>query len=127
MFAHQYGLAAAACVAVALGAAPALAQKSQNWEWCENKNNAFSADLGINGCTAVIQSGRESKRNLAIAFSNRCSLLNDKKEYDRALADCNQAIQIDPKFARSYLNRGIAYRGKGDNDRAIEELSLIHI
>jgi hypothetical protein len=37
-----------------------------------NKGNSFSPDLRINGCTAAIQSGKWSGKNLAWAFNNRC-------------------------------------------------------
>ena len=42
---------------------------------------------------------------------------------DRAIADYTRAIEIDPRDAVAYNNRGIAYRAKGDNDRAIADLA----
>src|SRR5690348_5230524 len=33
----------------------------------------------------------------------------------------NQAIQLDPKYARAYDRRGIEYKNKGEYDRAIED------
>ena len=53
-----------------LWALPASAQ-SQNWDWCAAKDGT-TTDLQISGCTAIIQSGRENKKNLSIAFNNRC-------------------------------------------------------
>ncbi len=47
----------------------------------------------------------------------------DKGDNDRAIADYNEAIRLDPKYAIAYNNRGIAYRAKGDNDRAIADYS----
>ena len=46
--------------AALLAAFSVLAQPSQNWVWCENKDNAFAPDVSINGCSALIQSGTES-------------------------------------------------------------------
>ncbi len=40
---------------------------------------------------------------------------------DRAIADFNQAIQLDPKNALAFRSRGDAYTTKGDNDRAIAD------
>ena len=60
----------AALALLTLTATAAGAQQSQNWQWCVNEGNAFSPDLAINGCTAIIQSGKESQKNLAIAFYN---------------------------------------------------------
>jgi hypothetical protein len=52
-------------------AGPAPTAESQAWTWCVNRNNAYSPDLAIGGCTTVIQSGKETKGNLSIAFKNR--------------------------------------------------------
>src|SRR6267154_2690128 len=46
-----------------------------------------------------------------------------KGDYDRAIADCNEAIRLDPQYAPAYSNRGNAWSGKGDNDRAIADLN----
>ena len=61
---------AAVAAAVAAGiftAGSASAQLSQAWTWCVNKEKA-SPDLQVSGCTTVIQSGKETKKNLSIAF-----------------------------------------------------------
>ncbi|MCH8840041.1 MAG: tetratricopeptide repeat protein [Planctomycetes bacterium] len=47
----------------------------------------------------------------------------DKGEYDKAIADFNEAIRLDPKYAMAYVDRGNAWRGKGENDRAIADYS----
>ena len=49
----------------------------------------------------------------------------DKGDLDRAIADFNEAIRLDPdpKDARAYNNRGHAWRNKGDLDRAIADYS----
>jgi lipoprotein NlpI len=42
-------------------------------------------------------------------------------DYDRALADLDQAVKINPKSVRGYTTRADIYSGKGDNDRAIAD------
>ena len=37
------------------------------------------------------------------------------------MADYNEAIRIDPRFAVAYRNRGILYLNKGDNNHAIAD------
>jgi lipoprotein NlpI len=45
----------------------------------------------------------------------------EKGEYDKALEEYNQAIQLKPDFASAYKNRGVTYAQKGDYDRAIQD------
>src|SRR5262245_24872251 len=78
-------------------------------DWCVNKRDEFSPDLAINGCTASIQSGRWSGKDLSWAFSNRCSAYNKQKKSDLAMVDCDQAIRLDPTSAGAFNNRGIAH------------------
>ena len=109
---------ALASAAVMLMLAPAAAQISQNWAWCVNQGDAFPADQRISACTSIIQSGRETQRNLAIAYYSRGLAYYDKGDDDRAIAEYNEAIRLDPKFAYAYSSRGLAYDHKGDLDRA---------
>jgi len=44
-------------------------------------------------------------------------------DYERAIADLNEAIRLDPKSAVAYNNRGSAYAFQGDIDRAIADFS----
>jgi len=44
-----------------------------------------------------------------------------KKGYNKALADYTQAIKLDPTFAPAYRERGAAYSGLGDYEKAIAD------
>ena len=66
----------------------------------------------------MIKSGRE-----AWAFVGRGLGYSRKGDYDRAIADYNQAINLDPRYALAYNNRGHAYLAKGDKDRAIADFN----
>ena len=44
-----------------------------------------------------------------------------KKEYDRAIADFDQAIKLNPNDAFAYLDRGLAWDDKGEYDKAIAD------
>jgi tetratricopeptide (TPR) repeat protein len=45
----------------------------------------------------------------------------NKGDYDRAIADYNQALRINPQDAYAYNQRGVAWERKGDYDRAIAD------
>ena len=51
--------------------------------------------------------------NDADAFANRCDAYLGKGQYDRVIADCDQAIRLNPNDAAAFANRGRAYRAKG--------------
>ena len=54
-------------------------------------------------------------------YYNRGIEYDEKRDYDRAIADYNEVIRLDPKDAKAYNSRGIASRAKGDLDRAIAD------
>ena len=42
-------------------------------------------------------------------------------EFDKAIADCTEAIRLDPEYANAYSNRGIAYAKNREFDKAIAD------
>ncbi|HLG97388.1 MAG TPA: tetratricopeptide repeat protein [Bryobacteraceae bacterium] len=59
--------------------------------------------------------------NLTVAYNARCYAYLRLKDYDRAIADCTQAIQRDPSYANAYRNRAVARHFKGDQAGANED------
>ena len=53
----------------------------------------------------------------------RTRATQQKRDFDRAIADTSEAIQLDPKSANALAIRGEAYRRKGDYHRAIADLN----
>ena len=41
--------------------------------------------------------------------------------YDRAIRDFDEAIRLDPKYARAYAERGYAWLAKGNYDQALKD------
>ncbi len=80
-------------------------------------------DLAIHHCTLAINSGELSVSDLAGAFFARGLSWAEKKEYDRAIADYNEAIRLNPQDAGFFNSRGDAWLDKKDYDRAIADFS----
>ena len=83
-------------------------------------------DAQIRDCSRIIKSGRLfgkpiSKAYLAIVYINRGGAYDYKGEYDRAIADFDKAIELNPKDGGAYINRGAVNYHKGEYDRAIAD------
>src|SRR5260221_354658 len=112
------GVPAVGAIAAVLLTGAALAQgRDENEARCKG----VDPNLIIGGCTALIQSNREATENLAVVFTNRGGAYVLKGQYDRAIQDYDQAIKLNPKFAKAFANRGGAYFSKGQYDRAIQD------
>ena len=59
--------------------------------------------------------------NRAVAFYNRGYAYSTKRDRERAIADYDEALRLDPDYDHAYANRGLAYFAKGDFDRAIAD------
>jgi lipoprotein NlpI len=101
----------------------ASAQQSQAVEWCDNKNGNFSPDLMIRGCTTLIQSRKRSKQNLAAPYHNRGYAYHSKGDNDRAIADYNETIRLDPKYLFAYFGRGITNLYAGALPKSLADLN----
>ena len=69
-------------------------------------------DLRLRTCATIINGLHETNHNRATAYNNRGIAYGEKFEYDRAIADYNRAIQLDPKLAFAYYNLGNALSDK---------------
>src|SRR5579862_5579884 len=68
-----------------------------------------TGDVAIATCSRVIASGDYKGHNLASVYNSRGNAYKAKADYDRAIADYTQAIQLDPTDAATFTGRGIAY------------------
>jgi tetratricopeptide (TPR) repeat protein len=80
-----------------------------------------SGNAAIEACTRALNSGRFDRRNMAVIYSNRGNQRERIGEYDKAIADHNEAIRTDPTYAAGFMHRGNAYARHGDFDRAIAD------
>jgi tetratricopeptide (TPR) repeat protein len=113
--------AGAALVAAAMTLAGlAKAQELQERLWCEGKGGA-SVEQQIAGCSALIDSGRETLENRIAAFNRRAHAYVIKNQHDRALEDYEAVVRLAPNDSEAWLNRGQAYADKGDPAGALAD------
>jgi hypothetical protein len=88
----------------------AQAQTEEQWDSCYGIGvpapNVQPPEVLISGCTAVIQSGIHSGRNLVVAFTNRGVGYRQTFERDRAFMDFEQAIALDADYLPAYDQTG---------------------
>ena len=78
-------------------------------------------DKAIEACTRAINSGKVPQRDLAQVHYSRGAELATKGDHDRAIADFDTAIRINPQLAEALYSRGISWAHKGEPDRAIPD------
>ncbi len=92
--------------------------KSELWNRCVGAD----IDARFVSCSQLIARGkRETKSNQIAAYISRASAYRAKGDYDRALADLDKALQLDPKSAPALLERASIYHVKGEFGRAIAD------
>jgi tetratricopeptide (TPR) repeat protein len=99
-----------------LWAAPEATQfqgKLRNVELCNGVDRS-STEPQIKGCTALIESGKETTLVLSIAHTNRGNAYAAKGDFDRAISDYDLAIKYNPSFSKPFNNRGVAVRPVSD-------------
>ncbi len=73
----------------------------------------------IIGCDAVINSNATPDIK-SIAYGRRGVAYERRGDYDRAIADLNAAVRIDPKSVNALRVRGNYYRDQNDFEHALE-------
>jgi lipoprotein NlpI len=100
-----------------------LADSQGDIERCKFVGEISKADEGIAACDRVINDPKVTAQNRSAALSNRCGWWWAKKDPDRALSDCNEALRADSSNTAAYLNRGNAYLSKSDFEHALVDFN----
>jgi len=106
------------CVLAAI-AGPAWSASREAHEDCD----ADDPDRNIVGCTRIIEDADEGNIMRGAAYVARGLAWQKKGDGDKALADYNDAIRVNPKDALAYNDRGMLWRERGEPDRAIADFT----
>jgi len=88
---------------------------SGDWYWLTSGATAGWAKAGD-----VIPLDQASPRSVA-TLVDRGNASEARRDFDRAIADYNEAIRLDRRNIAAFMNRGIAWQAKGDLDKAITD------
>jgi tetratricopeptide (TPR) repeat protein len=102
---------------------PALADSQGDLEQCKFAGEISRADEHVAACDRALSDPKLSGPDRAVVLSNRCGWWWGKKDPDRALSDCDEAIKLDPNLAAAHINRGNVYLNKADVDRAFNDFN----
>jgi tetratricopeptide (TPR) repeat protein len=106
-----------ACMAVVVLAGLPRVAAADEWDSCVK----LSDDLAVAGCSRAIDSRQYTDRSLARLYARRGGAYAAQGDFNRAVADYNESMRIDPTYPAAYLNRGNAWFHRGDFDRAIAD------
>ncbi len=98
--------------------APALGASKADRDDCAQQGDS---EARVRGCTRVVEDQTETPRSRSIAANLRGITYRDRGDNDRALADFNRSVRLDPTYAVPHNNLGSLFRGRGNLERAINE------
>jgi tetratricopeptide (TPR) repeat protein len=118
----EFGEGAAFCVKC--GNALSAVKSSPSGDISQNKTSSRGAYiffiLLLLIVSAYVGSQHWQKINLHIDQGKK---YYDKKQYDRALAELNKVIELDPKNSMAYNNRAVVYSDKEQYDEALADFN----
>jgi lipoprotein NlpI len=88
---------------------------------CATGGGRVELDARLAACTSLIESGKWSGKDIGWAYANRCAVFSTQGRDDKALADCFQAILLDPDSVIPYQIRGDIALKRGEPDKAFAD------
>ena len=62
-----------------------------------------------------------------LAYINRALAYNHEGDMAKSIADCNEALEIDPNLPDGYYHRALAYEALDKTDEAIADLKKVNL
>ena len=89
-------------------------------QWTE-EGNAALAGGDLKQALADFDAALDAQADSAQVRERRATVYLQMKKFDKAQADCDEALRIDSKLASAYFTRALAEKGLGDAERALED------
>ncbi len=105
------------------GAPPVPKKQSAAAEACANNDGKIAARARAEACGKLIASGKWKGDQIAWAYANRCFALFELKNAEKAVADCDKAIELDGKNAVAFQTRGMIEKDGGQGDKALADFN----
>src|SRR5262249_48628646 len=84
---------------------------------CLGELGNFDGETGVyNGCIM-------KRPDFARIYQWPAAAYSRPRRYEKAIADCSQAIELDPNYAVAWADRGNIYGRLGENDQAVADCS----
>jgi tetratricopeptide (TPR) repeat protein len=107
----------------AVGAAEPVKEPSVDPSACIAASEARDADKVLTECGSVIDNTKAAKGDRVNALIARASIFISTGQVDRAIADYDAVLQLDPALADIFNARGELERKKGDRPRALADFA----
>jgi tetratricopeptide (TPR) repeat protein len=114
---RSYHTVAAVLVTVGF-AAPASAGMTQDLASCTAAEGRSSAAA----CTRVMNSGRLPREQFYIGHFNRGTAYRRAGDFEKALADFEKVVALNPRFARGFHARGLVHDDLGAREEALADI-----
>jgi tetratricopeptide (TPR) repeat protein len=80
-------------------------------------------DAIISRCDSLIGNEKNTQPDRITAALARAAAYDRKQQYDRAIADYDTALRLDPAQADAFNHRGEVWRRKGDRPHALADFA----
>jgi tetratricopeptide (TPR) repeat protein len=107
------------CQAAWLLATPALADDRTR---CLDSGDALPEER-LAACTRAMEAEDAGGRRLAVLLNSRGWTFRHKGDYERAVADFDEAIRLDPAYVAPHLGRGIGHLRLREYDAALADFT----
>jgi lipoprotein NlpI len=88
---------------------------------CATGGGRVSLDARLATCTSLIDSGKWKGRDIAWAYANRAAVHDAQGQADKALADCDKALALDPDLILPHQIRGDIWLKRGETAKALAD------